>query len=109
MVKESPDEYRQNNVKGVIVLTGTGTDTQAGQDMLRAVTVCFVDGRFKFWRIEEPGPGRDGDRFREESRGRSQTVWYLGPDHDTFARVFGKFGVIVRAVPGQGPQAPQAR
>mgnify|MGYP000939282244 FL=1 len=79
-------EYDKGSfVKQAVVLLNNMTETNYFQSLLTRFPVCFPDQRIAFWRHDTQGvPGRQG-----------QALFYLGPNVDKFAEVFGAFGPVL--------------
>ena len=86
------DEYDAGNVTEAIVLTNNSSDTQWFHALLSRFPACFTRGRIYFWR-KEPD-----NNF---STRQGQTLFYLGPNVDAFAREFAAIGLIVECTHAQ--------
>jgi len=81
-------EYEAGRVTAAILLTNNCTDASWFHKPLARFPVCFTRGRVSFWR-----PDRTVFATRQ-----GQAFFYLGPDPETFRRVFTRFGVVVEAL-----------
>lgn len=82
-------EYKDGNVRQAIVLVNAKTETSWFGLLWEHAALCFVRGRISF---------TAGDGGKSQT-GRTGSVFaYLGPNPDTFHRVFGAFGVLARRV-----------
>lgn len=79
------DEYEAGNVTQAILLTNSNTDTKWWHRAYGcAAGMCFTLGRINFYQA-------DGNVTQPTN---GQNFFYLGPDLETFRRVFSAFGSI---------------
>ncbi|MCI0560725.1 MAG: phage N-6-adenine-methyltransferase [Nitrososphaera sp.] len=79
-------EYESGNVEACIILVNS-LHSQNWQAALYDYVVCFVDHRIQF--VSSDGEENKNPTF--------QNIFvYLGPDPDSFWRVFSKFGYVMR-------------
>ena len=83
-VDRAVDDYENDKITAAIVLTNNSTDTAWCHRLLQ-YPVCFTRGRIQFWNGKETLATRQGQAF-----------FYLGKNTDSFAKEFGKFGVVMQ-------------
>jgi phage N-6-adenine-methyltransferase len=81
-------EYLSGRVTAAILLQNAGTDTAWFHSLAKLGTICLTRGRLGFYRDD------DGKLLNQNRMG--QVFFYLGPDPDCFASVFGKYGLVGR-------------